>query len=137
MLRILFYRILTIAAVVAVVAGVPSAAIAQRHTVEYVVGYQAKYRPTGTPFSGRMTLTFNNGVISGRYTDTSIRPGGPLANVRNAMVSGGVTNGNVSFTIGTRFSVHGTIHHGAITGTALLRHAVFDFHARPGTPPGQ
>ncbi len=140
MLRIPFYRILTVAAtaaVVAVIAAEPYAAIAQRHTVDYVVGYQTRFRPTGSPWTGRMTLTFNNGIISGRYTDTSLRPGGPLANVRNATVTGGETNGNIRFTIGHHFSVHGTISEGKINGTAMVRSTAFDFHAAPGKLPGQ
>lgn len=127
------FRSLTIATVVATIVGAPCAAIAERHTATYAVSYNTRTRPSSTPFTGQMTLTFNNGIISGRYTDTSIRPGGPLANMRNEMVSGGMSNGAVNLTIG-RFSVHGSIHDNAISGTMLVRSTPFDFRARPTTP---
>jgi hypothetical protein len=85
-----------------------------------------------------MNLTYNQGgIITGRYTDTSVRPGGPLANARNLWISGGVNHGQIHFTIGQRFSVQGTIAHGTITGTAIVRGVFFDFqakHGRPGHP---
>jgi hypothetical protein len=121
------------------VAWLPAGAVTQSgpRTVSYVVGYQHAIRPPGVPFTGEMRLTFNNGIVSGRYTDTSIRPGGPLANVRNAAVQGGVDedHGRIHFTIATRFRVSGTFEHGIIDGNANVRNVIYNFHARPTTPP--
>jgi hypothetical protein len=127
------YRSLICAVVVAAIVGAPSAALAQRHTVTYAVAYNTRIRPQSTPFTGNMTLTFNNGAITGRYTDTSIRPGGPLARMRSEMVTGTESNGTVSFSIGSRFNVHGSIHDNVISGNALVHSTQFVFHARPST----
>jgi hypothetical protein len=136
MLRSLLCRIAAAAAVAAAIGPLPAGAVANYgpHTVPFVVAYSRTVRG-GVPYSGVMTLTFNSGgIITGRYTDTSVRPGGPLANARNVFISGGITHSNIHFTIGQRFDVKGTIANGTITAMAIVRGIFFDFKAKRGTP---
>jgi hypothetical protein len=136
MLRSSFYRAVVVASVLASLTAQPAGAVTNyaAHTVPYVVAYERTVRG-GIPYSGQMTLTYNSGgIITGRYTDTSIRPGGPLANARNVWISGGITHNDIHFTIGQRFSVRGTIANGTITATAIVRGVFYDFKAKRGTP---
>jgi hypothetical protein len=104
--------------------------------VPYVVAYRLK-NTQDFPYEGTMVLNFNDGIISGTYTDSSVRPGGPLANRHNAQISGGTSGGNIHFTIGGGgFSFRGTITGDTITGTAQARGRMFEFEAIVGKPGG-
>lgn len=91
-----------------------------------VAGYEPQFGPRGgVPFTGELQLNFNDGIISGWYRDTSIRPGAPLSNRFREPVSGGTSGSNIHFGIGTgtrAFSVTGTIDEfGSISGSARSR----------------
>jgi hypothetical protein len=107
------------------------------HNVVSNVPYVAAFAPLHSqsyPYSGNMRLNFNQGIISGSYTDTSIRPGGPLAQRMKAPVVGGVdAQGNIHFTIGP-LSFHGTLRGPWITGTANARGRFWNFQAKQGMP---
>ena len=66
--------------------------------VPYIIGFTPLNSQT-QPYLGQMYLNFNNGIISGRYTDISIKPGSPFANAHNVPVSGGVSEGQVTLHI--------------------------------------
>lgn len=100
--------------------------------VPYVIGYH-RLGALNQPFLGEMRLNFNDGVISGRYTDISIRPNSPFANRRNVVVSGGITNGALTLNIGGAM-FHGSIREGWMTGSATIRGTVYVFEAEQGSP---
>lgn len=101
--------------------------------IPYVAAF-APINSTAQPYSGDMTLNFNHGTISGSYTDTSIKPGGPLHNRRNVAVSGGVDGkGYITLLIGP-MSVRGTLSGQSISGTATFGGRHYTFKARQGSP---
>ena len=105
------------------------------HNVPYVIGF----RPLNTqqhPFLGQMHLNFNNGIISGTYTDLSVRPGSPFANARNIPVSGGVSKSHITLVI-RQVTFRGTMDGEAMSGSATIRGTIFEFKARQGTPGSQ
>jgi hypothetical protein len=101
------------------------------------VPYVAAFVPihsNAQPYSGNMTLNFNHGTISGKYTDTSLKPGGPLYNRRNVPVSGGVnSSGQATLLIGP-LSFHGTLSGQWFSGTATAKGRIYTFKARQGSP---
>jgi len=103
------------------------------------VPYVAAFAPLNSnthPFSGAMRLNYSEGVISGTYTDTSVKPGGPLANRINAPVTGGLSANNyLHFSIGA-LSFRGTLNGEWIKGTATYHGRNYTFEARQGVPGG-
>lgn len=102
------------------------------HNVPYVIAF----RPLNTqqhPFLGQMHLNFNNGIISGTYTDMSVRPGSPFANAKNIPVSGGVSNSHLTLII-RQVTFRGTMNGEAMSGSATIRGTINEFKARQGTP---
>jgi hypothetical protein len=101
------------------------------------VPYVAAFAPLNSnaqPYSGNMKLNFNHGTISGTYTDTSLKPGGPLYNRRNVPVSGGVnSSGHATLLIGP-LSFHGTLSGQWFSGTATVKGRIYTFKARQGSP---
>jgi hypothetical protein len=106
-------------------------------SVERNVPFVAGFTPLNSnqhPFSGNMTLNFNRGIITGSYTDTSSRPGGPLNNRRNVAITGGVDGeGHIHLQIGP-MAVRGTLSGQFISGTATVSGRRFTFRARQGSP---
>jgi len=100
--------------------------------VPYVIGFHPLHS-SQTPYLGQMHLNFNDGVISGTYTDISIRPGSPFANGTNIPVSGGVSNGNVTLII-RQVTFRGTMHGDKMSGSATIRGGIYTFAAQKGTP---
>jgi hypothetical protein len=100
--------------------------------VPYVIGF-APLRSMQQPFVGQMVLDFSKGIISGRYTDISIRPGSPFANRRNVPVRGGSSNGNLTLDIGG-VTFRGTIRDGWMRGSATIRGRIYEFDAERGRP---
>jgi hypothetical protein len=102
-------------------------------TATYVAGFEPQFGRSGVPFTGDMQLTFNHGIVSGWYTDTSIRPDSPFRNRFRESVSGGVNgNGNIHFTISVRnpMSFNGTIdQYGSISGSSRQNGRIFAFQA--------
>ncbi len=104
------------------------------HNVPYVIGF----RPLNSmeqPYLGQMSLNFNNGVVSGSYTDISIRPGSPFANQMKIPVSGGVSSGNVMLTI-RQITFRGTMKGEWMSGSATIRGRLYTFEAEQGKAPG-
>ena len=100
--------------------------------VPYVIGFHVM-NSSSHPFLGQMHLNFNNGIISGTYTDISVRPGGPLANVRNAPVSGGISSSHVSLHIRS-VTFRGTMSGDKMSGSSTINGTVYVFEAHPGSP---
>lgn len=99
------------------------------HGVARNVPFFAAFRPlhsVGQPYSGNLRLDFNRGVISGWYSDASIKPGGPLAHRMHVPVTGGVDRSGIAhLTIGP-LSFRGHIHGQWISGTATARGRFFE-----------
>ncbi len=100
--------------------------------IPYVIGFHALHS-SQHPYVGQMRLNFNNGIISGTYTDISVKPGSPFANGHNIPVSGGVTNSNVTLKI-RQVSFKGTIHGNKMSGSATIRGTIYQWTAQQGTP---
>ena len=98
--------------------------------VHYVVAFRP-FNSMAIPFTGTMILTFNDGIVSGTYTDDSIKPGGPLANRRNVSVNGGVNGEAIHLTIGT-LSFNGRLYGETIAGSAIERGRLYEFEAQQG-----
>ena len=86
-----------------------------------------------TPYLGQLHLTFNNGVVSGTYTDLSIRPGSPFANAQNLPVSGNVSESHVTLII-RQVTFRGTMSGNKMSGSATIRGSIYTFEAQQGTP---
>lgn len=85
------------------------------------------------PYVGQMHLNFNNGIISGTYTDISAKPGSPFANGHNIPVSGGVSSSNVTLKI-RLISFKGTMHGNKMSGSATIRGSIYTWAAQEGSP---
>jgi hypothetical protein len=134
MLRALLGTVLTLALVatfppraLAVTAQVPNA-----RNVAYVIGFQPLHSST-QPYLGQMHLNFANGIISGTYTDISVKPGSPFANAHNLSVSGGVTSDHVTLII-KNVTFKGTMNGQKMSGSATIRGTIYQFEAHPGSP---
>jgi hypothetical protein len=102
----------------------------------YVAAYQPTFGPTSVPHSGIMKLRFNNGIISGTYESTSVRPD-PLYG-RTIPVSGNVSEGQITLIFQTfgGFTVRGTLAgDGEISGTATINGHFNSFLARVKSSP--
>jgi hypothetical protein len=81
-----------------------------------------------------MHLNFNTGIISGRYSDISIRrPGTPLANAYSIAVSGGLSGDHVSLHI-RQITFRGTMKGTWMSGSTTIRGGIYNFEAEQGTP---
>jgi hypothetical protein len=134
MLRPLLGIVLTLAllfafppSVLAVTGQVPNA-----RNVAYVIGFQPLHSST-QPYLGQMHLNFANGIISGTYTDLSIKPGSPFANAHNLSVSGGVSTDHVTLII-RNITFKGTMNAQKMSGSATIRGSIYQFEAHPGSP---
>lgn len=102
----------------------------------YVAAYQPTFGPTSVPHSGIMKLRFNNGIVSGTYESTSVRPD-PLYG-RTISVSGNVSEGQITLILQTfgGFTVRGTLAgDGEISGTATINGHFYSFLARVKSSP--
>jgi len=102
------------------------------HNVPYVIGFHP-LNSQQHPYLGQMHLNFNNGIISGTYTDISIRPGSPFANAQNISVSGGLSGSHVSLII-RQVTFRGTVTGEKMSGSATIRGTIYTFAAQQGTP---
>jgi hypothetical protein len=100
--------------------------------VPYVIGFHP-LNSSAHPYLGQMHLNFNNGVISGTYTDISNKPGSPFANARNVPVAGGLSGSHVTLTI-RQVTFRGTMNGEKMSGSATIRGTVYTFAAQQGTP---
>jgi hypothetical protein len=104
------------------------------HNVPYVIGFRP-LNSVDQPYIGQMFLNFNNGIISGTYTDISIRPGSPFANATKIPVTGGVSDGNVMLII-RQITFRGTMKGEWMSGSATIRGRIYTFEAEQGKAPG-
>jgi hypothetical protein len=100
--------------------------------VPYVIGFHP-LNSSQHPYVGQLHLNFNEGVISGTYTDISNRPGSPFANATNIPVTGGVSNSNVTLKI-RQVTFKGTMNGDKMSGSATIRGSIYTFAAQQGTP---
>jgi hypothetical protein len=102
------------------------------HNVPYVIAF----RPINTqnePYLGQMHLNFDNGVISGNYTDISIWPGSPFANAHNIPVSGGVGPQHLTLII-RHVTFRGRMNGTTMSGSATIHGGRYLFEAQQGSP---
>jgi hypothetical protein len=98
----------------------------------YVAAFAPIFGNSGAPHSGEMRLFVRDGIITGTYTGTSVRP--DYFDDRIVPVTGNVssTNGYVTLLIGGMLSLHGTMDgNGTITGTAFDDGRFYEFMAEP------
>ena len=100
--------------------------------VPYVIGFHPMNSKTH-PYLGQMHLNFNNGIISGTYTDISTKPGSPFANAHNIPVSGGVSSTHLTLHI-RQVTFRGTMNGNKLDGSATIRGTIYVFSAQQGTP---
>jgi hypothetical protein len=103
------------------------------HNVPYVIAF----RPLNSqeqPYIGQLMLNFNNGIISGKYTDVSIRPGSPFANQINIPVSGGSSEGTVRLNV-RQITFQGSMKGEWMSGSATIRGRIYVFEAEQGALP--
>ena len=135
MRRTLLYVGLVIAIVLSFPSHVRAVSVQSNpRNVPYVIGFHP-LNSSAHPYLGQMHLTFNHGIISGTYTDISIRPGSPFANVHNAPVSGGLSGSHVTFTV-RQVTFRGTMDGEKMSGSATIRGTIYTFAAQQGTPGG-
>ncbi len=111
----------------AVTSQVPNA-----RNVAYVIGFQPRHS-SPQPYLGQMHLNFADGIISGTYTDISIKPGSPFANAHNLSISGGVSSAHVTLII-RNVTFKGTMNGQKMSGSATIRGTIYQFEAHPGSP---
>jgi hypothetical protein len=102
------------------------------HNVPYLIGFHP-LNSSQHPYLGQLHLNFNKGVISGTYTDLSVKPGSPFANARNIPVSGGVSSSHVTLTI-KHVTFRGTMNGEKMSGSATIRGTIYVFEAHQGSP---
>jgi hypothetical protein len=102
------------------------------HNVPYVIGFHP-LNSSQHPYLGQMHLNFNNGIISGTYTDISIKPGSPFANAQNLAVSGGLSGSHVTLNI-RQVTFRGTVSGEKMSGSATIRGTIYVFEAQQGSP---
>jgi hypothetical protein len=127
-----------LAAVMAISLALPAAvqAVSVQSGVARNVPYVIGFHPLNSsqhPYLGQMHLNFNHGVISGTYTDISVKPGSPFANAHNIPVSGGVSNSQVTLII-RQVTFRGTISGEKMSGSATIRGSIYQFAAQQGSP---
>jgi hypothetical protein len=105
---------------------------ATAHNVPYVIGFHPLHS-SQSPYLGQLHLNFNKGIISGTYTDLSIRPGSPFANATNIPVSGGLSGSQITLHV-RQVTFRGTLTGEKMSGSATIRGSIYTFHAQQGTP---
>ncbi len=102
----------------------------------YVAAYEPTFGPSKVPYSGILKLKFNNGIVSGTYEATSVRPD-PLYG-KTIAVSGNVSEGHITLNFSTfgGFTVRGTVAgDGEISGTATIKGQFYSFLAKVKSSP--
>jgi hypothetical protein len=131
-------RLLLLGLTIALPLAFPSGArgVTVQGVVVHNVPYLIAFRPINThqePYLGQMHLNFNNGIISGNYTDISIRPGSPFANAQNIPVSGGVDPQHLTLII-RHVTFRGRMNGTAMSGSTTIHGGRFAFEAQQGSP---
>jgi hypothetical protein len=102
------------------------------HNVGYLIGFHP-LNSSQHPYLGQMHLNFNNGIISGTYTDLSTKPGSPFANAHLIPVTGGVSSSHVTLHI-KQITFRGTMNGEKMSGSATIRGTIYVFEAHQGSP---
>ena len=113
-------------------------AITTTNTRPYHIDYVAAFSPQfagGYPYSGDLHLVFRNGIVSGTYRDTSIKPGAPFSGGTIAPIAGGTDGAHLHFSIGQAVSIVGSITSDAstISGTMTWHNQIYAFLAKRGS----
>ena len=117
----------------ALLAGVSSKAVV--HNVPFVIGFHPLHG-AAQPYVGQLFLTFNNGIISGKYTDISVRPGSPLADQTNVRVTGSVSDDGTLRLIIRQLTFRGTMKDNWMSGDVNVRGGLYVFEAEQGKVAG-
>ncbi|MGB8908343.1 MAG: hypothetical protein WCC84_06310 [Candidatus Cybelea sp.] len=102
----------------------------------YVAAFQPTFGPSRVPYSGTMSLKFNQGIVSGTYVSDSVRPD-PLRG-RTVPVSGNVSEGRITliFQSPANFTIRGTIAgDGQISGSGSIRGTTYSLLAKVKSSP--
>ncbi|HET9028589.1 MAG TPA: hypothetical protein VFN49_00300 [Candidatus Aquilonibacter sp.] len=105
------------------------------HNVPYVIGFHP-LNSSQQPFVGQMFLNFNDGTISGKYTDISVMPGSPLANVINTAVQGSISSDGSVILMIRHLTFRGTMKGQWMSGSLTTRGRIYVFDAEQGKAPG-
>ena len=132
MTRLPFLAGLTIALLLALPSTAQAVVNGAARNVPYVIGFHPLFS-NQTPYLGQMRLNFNHGIISGTYTDLSIRPGSPFADAYNIPVSGGLSGSQITLQI-RQITFRGTLIGEKMSGSATIRGSIYTFAAQQGTP---
>lgn len=101
--------------------------------VPYVMGFHP-LNSSAHPYLGQLHLTFNDGVLSGTYTDLSIKPGSPFANTHNITVSGNYSGSHVTLII-RHITFRGSFSSPSkMSGSGTIRGSIYTFEAHQGSP---
>jgi hypothetical protein len=100
--------------------------------VPFVMGFHV-LNSSATPYLGQLHLNFNNGIISGTYTDISIKPGSPFANAQNISVQGNYTTSHVTLVIKNTTFRGSFSSPSKMSGSATIRGTIFTFAAHQGS----
>jgi hypothetical protein len=114
------------------VAGARAVTTQNVRNVPYVIGFHPLHS-SQTPYLGQLHLNFNNGIVSGTYTDLSIRPGSPFANAHNIPVSGNLSGSQITLIV-RQITFRGTVNGNKMSGSATIRGSIYTFEAQEGTP---
>jgi hypothetical protein len=132
MARWLLAAALAVAVPAVLVTGARAVTTQNARSVPYVIGFHPLHS-SQTPYLGQLHLTFNNGIVSGTYTDLSIRPGSPFANAHNIPVSGNVSSSHITLIV-RQITFRGTMSGDKMSGSATIRGSIYTFEAAQGTP---
>ena len=101
--------------------------------VPYVIGFHP-LNSSAHPYIGQLHLNFNDGVLSGTYTDLSVKPGSPFANATNITVSGNYSGSHVTLII-RQITFRGSFSSPSrMSGSATIRGSIYTFEAHHGSP---
>ena len=130
-----FFRYAWLAAVLSLGFAAQASAITTTNTRPFAINYIAAFTPQfmgGYPYSGNLHVVFRNGIISGSYRDTSVKPGAPFSIGNEATIAGGTDGTHVHFSIGGVVSVVGQMSSDAstISGTMTWRKHLYAFLAK-------
>lgn len=114
------------------------AVVMQGHTwaATYVAAFTPSFGASRVPYSGTMTLKYNQGILSGTYVSDSVRPD-PLRG-RRVPLSGNVSQGRITliFQSPANFTMRGTIaSDGKISGSGSIRGSSYNMLAKVKSSP--
>ena len=99
-------------------------------SAEYIAAYQPTFGQQGVPYAGDLSITVNNGIMTGTYTAFSNRPEPYYGRI--LPVTGGVSGSSVHLRFGSVSLSNGTIEKdGTIRRTVNWNGKLYNFLAKP------